>query len=44
MLEAENTVITGRHPTFHAETNLMREAAGRFDPDYLALCSMYASA
>src|SRR5439155_436728 len=44
VLEAENTVITGRNPTFHAETNLMREAAGRFEPDYLARCTMYSSA
>ena len=42
-LEAENTSITEHDPTGHAETNLMREAGRRFEPDYLANCTMYTS-
>jgi len=44
VLEGQNTAITEHNPTSHAEANLMREAAGRFEPDYLARCTMYASA
>ncbi len=43
VLEAENTSITEHDPTGHAEANLMREAGRRFEPDYLAGCTMYAS-
>ena len=43
VLEAENTSITDHDPTGHAETNLMREAGRRFEPDYLAGCTMYTS-
>jgi tRNA(Arg) A34 adenosine deaminase TadA len=43
VLEAENTSITEHDPTGHAETNLMREAGRRFEPDYLAACTMYTS-
>jgi tRNA(Arg) A34 adenosine deaminase TadA len=44
VLEAENLSITEHDPTAHAETTLMREAGRRFDPDYLAGCTMYTSA
>jgi len=44
VLEGENTAITEHDPTGHAETNLMREAGRRFEPDYLAGCTMYTSA
>jgi tRNA(Arg) A34 adenosine deaminase TadA len=43
VLEAENTSITEHDPTGHAETNLMREAGRRFEPDYLQGCTMYTS-
>lgn len=43
VLEAENTAITEHDPTGHAETNLMRLAGRRFEPDYLAGCTMYTS-
>jgi tRNA(Arg) A34 adenosine deaminase TadA len=42
VLEAENTAVT-EDPTGHAEMNLMREAGRRFEPDYLAGCTLYAS-
>jgi tRNA(Arg) A34 adenosine deaminase TadA len=44
VLEGENTAITEHDPTGHAETNLMREAGRRFEPEYLAGCTMYSSA
>lgn len=44
VLEAENTVITNRDCTGHAETNLLREASRRFDESFLAKCTIYASA
>jgi tRNA(Arg) A34 adenosine deaminase TadA len=43
VLEAQNTVVTERECTGHAETNLMRLASRRFDPEYLAECTLYAS-
>ena len=43
VLEAENTSITEHDPTGHAESNLMREAGRRFEPDYLTGCTMYTS-
>jgi tRNA(Arg) A34 adenosine deaminase TadA len=43
VLEAENTVVTGRDITGHAELNLIREASARFEPGFLAGCTMYAS-
>ena len=44
VLEGQNTAITEHDPTGHAESNLMREAGRRFEPDYLARCTMYSSA
>jgi tRNA(Arg) A34 adenosine deaminase TadA len=44
ILEGENTVITNRDCTGHAETNLVREASRRFDPEVLKKCTLYASA
>jgi tRNA(Arg) A34 adenosine deaminase TadA len=41
--EAENTVVTGRDCTGHAETNLMRMATGRFDSEFLQGCTLYTS-
>jgi tRNA(Arg) A34 adenosine deaminase TadA len=42
-LEAENTVVTGRDCTGHAETNLMRLASQTFGPEFLANCTLYTS-
>lgn len=43
VLEAENTVRTDKDVTAHAETNLMRLASARFEPDYLERCTLYTS-
>jgi tRNA(Arg) A34 adenosine deaminase TadA len=43
LLEAENTVVTQNDCTAHAETNLMRRATQRYDADFLAECTLYAS-
>lgn len=43
VLRAENTVITDRDCTAHAETNLVRLAVKRFAPEVLATCTLYTS-
>ena len=43
VLEAENTVRTDKDVTAHAETNLMRMASARFEPDFLERCTLYTS-
>ena len=43
VLEAENTVVTERDATGHAETNLVRMATRQFSKEQLARCTMYAS-
>ena len=43
LLEAENTVVTGKDCTGHAETNLMRMASQRFSPEQLEKCTLYTS-
>ena len=43
LLMAENTVITERDSTCHAETNLVRAASKQFDREFLAHCTLYAS-
>lgn len=43
LLQAENTVVTERDCTGHAETNLMRMASRRYDPAFLATCTLYTS-
>ncbi|HEY45390.1 MAG: hypothetical protein AMJ88_15265 [Anaerolineae bacterium SM23_ 63] len=43
VMEAENTVITAKDCTGHAETNLMREASSKYDSDFLANCTIYTS-
>lgn len=43
LLQAENTVVTGRDCTGHSETNLMRLATRHFSPETLALCTLYTS-
>jgi tRNA(Arg) A34 adenosine deaminase TadA len=44
LLEAENTVVTAKDCTGHAETNLMRKATAIYDSQFLAKCTLYASA
>jgi len=43
VVEAENTVVTARDCTGHAETNVMRRATQRFDPGFLRGCTLYTS-
>ena len=43
LLKAENTVVTERDCTGHAETNLMRKASQQYDSDFLAECTLYTS-
>jgi tRNA(Arg) A34 adenosine deaminase TadA len=43
VLQAENTVITGRDSTGHAETNLVRLATQQFSPEELACYTLYSS-
>jgi tRNA(Arg) A34 adenosine deaminase TadA len=43
VLEAENTVVTGRDCTEHAELNLVRAAVARFEPEELGTCTLYTS-
>ena len=42
-LEAENTVVTDKDVTGHAELNLVRMASKRFDPETLAQSTLYTS-
>ena len=43
VLQAENTVVTGRDSTGHAETNLVRLATQQFSPEQLARFTLYTS-
>lgn len=43
LLEAENTVETGRDCTGHAELNLMRMASKKYSAEFLATCTLYTS-
>ncbi len=43
LLTAENTVVTGRDATGHAETNLVRRASAEFGRKRLRECSLYTS-
>lgn len=43
LLTGENTQLTTRDCTGHAEANLLREAATRFDRETLRGCTLYAS-
>ena len=43
LIEAENTVVTDKDCTGHAETNLMRQASKTYDRGFLARCTLYAS-
>ena len=43
LLQAENTVVTSRDCTGHAETNLIRLASQNFSTEKLATCILYTS-
>jgi tRNA(Arg) A34 adenosine deaminase TadA len=43
VLQAENTVVTGRDSTGHAETNLVRLATQQFSPEHLAHFTLFTS-
>jgi tRNA(Arg) A34 adenosine deaminase TadA len=43
LLRAENTVVTSRDITAHAELNLVREATSNYEPEFLATCTLYSS-
>lgn len=43
LLEAENTVLTARDCTAHAELNLVRAASAIYDRQFLEACTLYAS-
>ena len=43
LLTGENTVVTEKDCTGHAELNLMREASKTYDREFLAGCTLYAS-
>ena len=43
LMEAENTVVTEKDCTGHAETNLIRQASSKYDRDFLARCTLYTS-
>jgi len=43
LLTAENSVVTDRDCTAHAETSLVREACKGFDSKFLLTCTIYAS-
>jgi tRNA(Arg) A34 adenosine deaminase TadA len=43
VLKAENTVVTGKDCTGHAETNLMRLATQHFSAEKLSVCTLYTS-
>ncbi len=43
LLEAENTVVTEKDCTGHAELNLIRLASNKYDGDFLATCTLYTS-
>jgi hypothetical protein len=43
VLEGENTVLTAQDCTGHAETNLMRVASKRFDPEFLSRCTLHTT-
>ncbi|GMQ94054.1 MAG: nucleoside deaminase [Acidimicrobiia bacterium] len=43
LLEAENSTVTGRDPTAHAETNLVKLAVRQLLPDEIATSTLYTS-
>ena len=43
LLRAENTVVTSRDITAHAEVNLIRQATAKYDREFLKNCTIYTS-
>jgi tRNA(Arg) A34 adenosine deaminase TadA len=43
LVECENTTVTERDSTGHAELNVIREASKRFDSAFQGRCTLYAS-
>ena len=43
IMAAENSVVTQKDVTAHAELNLVRAASQELDPAFLKACSLYAS-
>lgn len=43
LLESENSVVTEKDCTGHAELNLMRAASHKYSSDFLATCTLYTS-
>ena len=43
LLQAENSVVTGKDCTGHAETNLMRLATQNYAAEQLKTCTLYTS-
>jgi tRNA(Arg) A34 adenosine deaminase TadA len=43
LLTAENSVVTDRDCTAHAETNLIRKACKAYESSFLSSCTIYAS-
>jgi tRNA(Arg) A34 adenosine deaminase TadA len=43
LAEAENSVVTGRDCTAHAELNLVRLVSGRYDAETLAASTLFSS-
>ena len=43
LLQAENSVVTGKDCTGHAETNLMRLATQNYSAEQLTTCTLYTS-
>merc|ERR1712054_634034 len=43
ILEAENTVVTEKDCTGHAETNLVRNGSKQLEPEVLQKCTLYTS-
>jgi len=43
LLEARNTVLTDKDITGHAELNLVRAASAKYEPEFLANCTLYTS-
>lgn len=44
ILSSENSVVTGKDATAHAELNLVRAMTKHYDSEFLQTCTMYASA
>lgn len=43
LMDMENSVVSGRDSTAHAELNLLRQATAQYDSAFLAKCTIYAS-